>query len=53
MLPGFMLSAENSEDSFKEIYGGVIRKLPGWRQVVPSNGESDPGLFKVRVIRSN
>ncbi len=50
---GFMLSAEHSEDSFKEIYDGVMGKLCGWRQVVPPNGARDPSLFKVRVIRSN
>lgn len=48
-----MLPAERSEDSFKEIYGGVMGKLPGWRRVVPPNGLSDPSLLKVRVIRSN
>lgn len=48
-----MLSAEHSEDSFNEIYDGVMGKLRGWRQVVPLNGARDPSLFKVRVIRSN
>lgn len=49
----FMLSAEHSEDSFREIYVGVMGKLPGWRQVVPPNRLSDPGLLKVKAIRSN
>lgn len=29
MLPVLMLSADHSEDSFMEIYGGVMGKLPG------------------------
>lgn len=40
-------------DSFREIYGGVMGKLPGWRRVAPCNGLCDPGLVKVSVIRSN
>lgn len=26
---------------------GVMGKLAGWREAVPPNGQSDPGLFKV------
>lgn len=48
-----MLSAEHSEDSFREIYGCVMGKLLEWRQVVSPNGPSGPGLLKVRVIWSN
>lgn len=42
-----------SEDSLKEIYGGVMRKFHRWVQAVPLNEPSDPSHSTVRVKWSN
>lgn len=42
-----------SEDSLKEIYGGVMGKFHCWVQAVPPNEPGDPGVGVLRVKWSN